>query len=191
VPRHQQELILPSCTNSITTFVQFSHRLEEPRTSQMSRPLPFQRNETQVEEVERVPLATDAYQPEWPDEHDLGDEPLPSYSEAVAQRGGTRPGQRRIAPPPPFEQMARERPTQRRSLFNNPLTAKKPGRLQLCLIVPIIALFIGAIFRFLSQFYDADLLVESALSTHIQTQRHRSPPLPPPPKIKRYSSCGS
>jgi hypothetical protein len=128
-----------------------SHELEEPRTSQMSRPNPFQRHEPPDDESERVPLATHTVEPDWLDERDLGEEPLPSYTEAVAQGASRQSAQRQAALanaelPPPFEQMAEER-ANRGSRFNSPLSTDKLQKMSFCLLLPMIIFVVGSIFR--------------------------------------------
>jgi len=122
----------------------------------MSRPSPFQRYGSGREDVETVPLAGAGVTEQWYEERDLTDERLPTYREAVADR--RNPASRiQIAasdgPQPPRDQMtlASSRPARSRRSIG--ISKKSLFNFSPCLLAPIIALILGAIFRFIFYIY--------------------------------------
>lgn len=122
----------------------------------MSRPSPFQRYGSGREDVESVPLAgADATEP-WYQERDLTDERLPTYGEAIADER-TSASRVQIAasdePQPPRDQMslASSRPARPRRSID--ISKKSLLNFSPCLLAPVIALILGAIFWFIFYIY--------------------------------------
>lgn len=114
----------------------------------MSREYPFQRFGTQRDDIETLPFArtTEA----WYEERDLGDEGLPSYSEAIANRPIT-PSQQSITATQqqrPHEQMTLATPPQSGSQTLSSMSGKSLRNFSPCLLAPVIALVMGAVFRY-------------------------------------------
>ena|SRR5947207_1441817 len=116
----------------------------------MSRPSPFQRYGNGREDIETVPLAGAGATEPWYEERDLTDERLPTYGEAVSDRTNPSSG-RQIAPSDglPRAQMtlASSRPS--RPWRSNNISKKSLYNFSPCLLGPLIALILGAIFRFI------------------------------------------
>jgi hypothetical protein len=112
----------------------------------MSRTPPFPRYGTPREDSETAPLA--ATREAWYEERDLSDEVLPSYGEAIADRANTRQTTR--AQRPAREQMVMATPGRRGSRTLKDISQKSLLNMSPCLLAPVIALIMGAIFRYSS-----------------------------------------
>jgi len=127
----------------------------------MSRPPPFGRYGASRDDVESAPLATTATTEAWYEERDLGDEVLPSYGQAVADRRNERRQQStNTTRQPQLEQMELSTPRQRQSRALSAISQKSLLNMSPCLLAPLIALFMGAIFRFFSSHYIILITVE-------------------------------
>jgi hypothetical protein len=114
----------------------------------MSRALPFGRYGTSRDDVENAPLATTTTTEAWYEERDLSDEVLPSYSEALADRTSTRGQQSTNSTrQPPREQMQISTPRRTQPWTMGEFSQKSLLNMSPCLLAPLIALFMGAIFR--------------------------------------------
>ena len=124
----------------------------------MSRVPPSQAFRGSSHDIESQPLATP--EAEWFEEADVSTERLPSYGEAItdtppSSRNPHEPDVFRPQPRPVIEQMTLGTPSpQRVSPWKHKVTDKSLLNFSPCLLAPLVALTIGACFRFVSRFHD-------------------------------------